>query len=630
MNLDLPRVLKRLAHDVDLDSRSLGYCLRRLSAEGPQFLTITLPRLSKAVLRSLELGYFERPTEFAWKGRSLRYFSGLLNGIFDSNGNVRRDVDPYYIWRVRQFCEYFYKLAVPYTDKKERKAERDYLSCERELMSFKPRPEWVNSLWKFIVYKFPCLATDTIVDVLSQQRPRFTNGSFAGSSKYGSPYYITKLLPQTKIGTTTKDFEGISGYFKPYPGVPRTRSLIMEEQRFAEEFALSESPKANNVTLVDVDTTPKVAEVLFVPKDSRKPRVISKEPLHQLRLQMTCFDYLSKKLEYFTQKRVNFTDQTINRELARVSSKDKKYATLDLKEASDRVSYVLASRLFEYSPVLSYFLRARSVRYQLPSGNLGTLNKMSGMGSGLTFSIMALIIYSSVVHRIQQCTPKRLHKKIEKSVYVYGDDLVVPTKYVKYAVEALGLSGLMINSDKCYSRSHFRESCGGDYFDGCDVSPVRLKLQNSAPYFRGHFSLEVKKVDAAVLAIERHCRELVRDGLLELADYYYKKLEDHLGGPLPEVSGDSNYLGRYNILSVNYPTDSTGLYATVDAHCPVPTYKSTRGLDPYKVLSAFLKPREVTWKDAVFPGLGSLVSWVTVPRQIKIIKRSVSSFALMA
>lgn len=603
-NLNLLTVLRKLAQDVNLDSRSLAYCIRRTISEGPQFLTITLPALSKSVLHSLEVGYFCRPTEFAWKGRSLRYFRSLLSGIFDIHtGSVLPEVDAIDLWRVRQFSEYFYKLCVPFTPKQKSKAEQDYLSCERDLASFKPRPSWISQLSKFILTKFPFLSSDTIVDVLRDHRPRFTSGSFSGSNRFRQAYYLYKLLPQKVTGTTLKKYEGISGFFKPYPSAPSA------------------------VVLSRSDTSD-YAEVLFVPKDSRKPRVISKEPMHQLRLQMSCFDYLSLRLERHTSNRINFRDQKFNRELAEYGSTNRKICTLDLQEASDRVSFRLVTSLFRHSPVLSYFLSTRSRRYRLPSGASNTLMKMSGMGSGLTFCIMSLIIWSSVVCAAQAEYPRSLHKMIEKSVYVYGDDLIVPTFLRGHAIKGLNRSGLKVNTKKSFSNSFFRESCGGDYFMGNDVSPVRLKLSNADCFFK-RTRLCFGKRDAALLGIERHCRELVKNGHMSLANYYYNFLEQSLSMTLPRVTGETSYLGRYSVTSVDYSCDDVGNYVNIFAYAPTPVEETVQGLDPYKILAPSLSPSEVTWKTQLFPDMGSRVSRLSVPREIKLKGRSVSSYALM-
>jgi hypothetical protein len=369
-----------------------------------------------------------------------------------------------------------------------------------------------------------------------------------------------------------------------------------------------------------------VAEVMFVPKDSRGPRVISKEPMHQLRLQMSFFDWFSAYLERKTNKRINFADQSINRRLAHEGSITQKFATIDLKEASDRLSSRYVASLFEHISVLRYFVRNRSTHYRLPSGKTGRMFKLSGMGSGLTFSLLAFVVYVSVVSAICKRVPKALHSYVRRNVYVYGDDLVVPSQFVKFAQQGLSNSGLVINVDKSYTRGYFRESCGGDYYYGNNVTPVRLRLSNSKMAFeRGH--LRPRDPRFFVLQTERHCRELVKAGLNRSANYLYDVIQSWTG-ELPLVSGDSPVIGRYSLTGTAYETDDNGNYELVKAWIASPVVRSPKGICPYKAMSHSLKPTEVSWKDMMYPGEGSRVGELVSPRHIRLYRKPVSAFRL--
>lgn len=138
MDINIVTLFSRLAQDVGLDPFDIKYCHRRIKSEGIQFLTITLPELSKSIVRSLELGFFDRPTCFAWKGRSLRYFRSLLNQIFDVHGKVRSDACPYAIKNIRQLCEYAYKLCIPYPEDKLSEAKASFIANEETLVAVEP------------------------------------------------------------------------------------------------------------------------------------------------------------------------------------------------------------------------------------------------------------------------------------------------------------------------------------------------------------------------------------------------------------------------------------------------------------------------------------------------------------
>jgi len=89
------------------------------------------------------------------------------------------------------------------------------------------------------------------------------------------------------------------------------------------------------------------------------------------------------------------------------------------------------------------------------------------MGNGFTFPLETLVFYSLIkaVGDLSGCV----------GVYsVYGDDLIYPRKIHNIVHHVMDSLGIQINLDKTFVDSHFRESCGGDYYHGADVRPVIL------------------------------------------------------------------------------------------------------------------------------------------------------------
>lgn len=605
MEINLKQAFCRLANDVDLDPLTIGYCSRRLKIEGYKFLTVTLPKLAKAVLKSLELGYFDRPTDFAWKRRSLRYFRSFLDGIFDpSTGKVLECPNPHSLRGLRQLCEYAYKLALPFTEKQLEQAEADYVKVEAEVSCCEIDEAFADLMRRQFETNYPAIAHAQVSDVLTKARPRYGPGAFSASQEIRVRRRLhfneVKVAHDGMFGTCTGKMRAHSGFFKPYPSSP-TSITFKDEVDFCE--------------------------VLFVPKDSRGPRVISKEPMHLLRLQMSFFDWLSSELERASGKRINFQDQQINRCLAELSSRDKLFSTLDLKEASDRVSYRLARKVFSQSPAIRWFINhARTKVAKLPSGRTIQLSKLAGMGSGLTFATMSLLISLAVAAQVSVSLPHLSYGEIRASIFVYGDDLVVPSGWVGYARAALGKIGLLLNESKCFVKSNFRESCGGDYFNGLDVAPIRVKFANAGAVADGCI-LKLRNDDVSLLEVERHARECVKGGLDSLADYYYSLLERRVG-PLPAVSVESPYLGR--VTYTEYGTDGTGMYEQVNALLPVSRSLSTRIHCPYKFLAT--KISEVAGHVLDYlkgSACGSAFGEVALPREVRLVKREVSAFALM-
>lgn len=223
--------------------------------------------------------------------------------------------------------------------------------------------------------------------------------------------------------------------------------------------------------------------LVAVPKDFRGPRIIAMEPLEKQWLQQGQRRVLVRRLETHPLSRgyVNFTSQDVNRRLALRSSMDSTFATLDLKDASDRVSLALCSSLIS-EPSISYLKATRSVAVRLPTGSAVPLRSFSPMGSAVCFPLESLIFYAlslSAVYLARR--PRHLYPtrkdwvQVLGSVYVYGDDLVVDSSHAMAVIEALSSVGLVVNRDKCCLAGHFRESCGLDAYDGGCVAPVRVK-----------------------------------------------------------------------------------------------------------------------------------------------------------
>jgi hypothetical protein len=550
-------LLEAIAVDCGCDPYTVSYLLKRFRNEGVRFMTVTLPKLGKSVLRSIELGMFDRPTDFAWKGRSLRHFRSLLNGIFSQKtGKVLDAVDEISFYYIRQLSEYCYKLGLSFAEEQLEEAKGKYRSTQKEVGRFVFCADWVNTLRRNAENYYNDLANTTIDDMFRKARPRTGSGSFVGSediyTKYGIHWSVYKNTPDDVTGTCNSTQMPFSGFFKPYTRKPKTKpskerifyahTNCQMEIGYAFTGPFRESDVRTRINTVHEST---VCRVLFVPKDSRGPRVISKEAFHRLRGQLAFFDWLSAGLTRCSGGTINFGDQSVNRRLAQIGSLDRSISTLDLKDASDRVSYKLVKEVFKNFPAIRYMLtKQRATHYEL-DGITERLNSVGGMGSGLTFPILAFIIQLSVCSAIVKRTGFS-YEYVRSKVYVYGDDLIVPTGWYHYATSGLEHSNLLLNKDKSYVRSLFRESCGGDYYNGNECAPIRLKLQfcelPKASDCRD--GLHLRRSDAGlVVGLVKHAHLLRKSGLNRTAAYVERTLSGVI--PMPYVGEGSPVLGRY-------------------------------------------------------------------------------------
>lgn len=102
------------------------------------------------------------------------------------------------------------------------------------------------------------------------------------------------------------------------------------------------------------------------------------------------------------------------------------------------------------------------------------LYKYAPMGSAVCFPVEAVVFWAlstaSILYSVGE-----LNASERPAVYVYGDDIIVETRYAETLKEFLPKYGLLVNSDKSYDRGPFRESCGYDCFKGEIVTPLKVR-----------------------------------------------------------------------------------------------------------------------------------------------------------
>jgi hypothetical protein len=280
-----------------------------------------------------------------------------------------------------------------------------------------------------------------------------------------------------------------------------------------------------------VDRDEIVAKLIPVPKDSRGPRLIAVHPKEAIWIQQGQRRLLESAIlnSRHTRGSINFRDQTVNQRLALESSKTREFCTLDLKEASDRISTALVRNLFgDYA--YDWMSCTRATKCELPDGRVIGLEKWAPMGNALCFPVESLIFWALVKSAIaskygENCT----------EIYVFGDDLVFPVKYYHGVIEGLVRAGLVPNLQKTFVHGYFRESCGVEAFLGYDVTPLRAR--------KGDLSTLGNIVSWLDLA-----KRLRLAGYETCASYIYATVRKEIGYlPLvnnPDTSGLVEYVDR--------------------------------------------------------------------------------------
>lgn len=204
--------------------------------------------------------------------------------------------------------------------------------------------------------------------------------------------------------------------------------------------------------------------VLFtVPKKTDIDRCACKEPDINMFMQKGVGSFFRRCLR---QKGINLNDQSINKRLARVGSIDKSLATIDLSSASDSVSRGLVDMLLP--PRWYQLLNALRSKVTTIDGHEHVNEMFSSMGNGFTFELESLIFLSiakAVAHFGR-------HSGV---ISIYGDDIICPTSMAHDLAFVLSIFGFSINLEKSFFDGDFRESCGGHYLNGLDVTPFYIR-----------------------------------------------------------------------------------------------------------------------------------------------------------
>ena len=555
--------------DMERDSLELE---RRANKEGLSFLTKTLPAYYKHVLQCVEQGHFTPICGFKHhrKGPLPLFLGGLVGGLFADDGSLRLDRESYYLGLIGQVCTFMYKCEFPYTPEQESQRLNKFLEVESEL------PESLGRLSdkaETILLNAIELGAHILRDFEVTELPKHGPGAVADGVKAGEKF---DFHFSERIEEVFPFDDWFSNYRIDWTGAgdPYGSGFVAIYGGLLEVLAGKKD--------IDWDVCP--ARGIFVNKDSRGPRYISCEPKEHMWLQQAVGQSLMRHLEKHTYTRghLNFSDQSINGSHALNSSISGEYATIDLEDASDRVSLAVVRALLP-SNLVRLLEACRSSSAILPNKVEVSLKKFAPMGSACCFPIESLVFYllsTACVSYLRGWDFQRASSK----VYVYGDDIIIPTYAYNLLNEVFPEFYLVINKNKSYSKGPFRESCGVDAIDGVDVSTV--KLRRPMPTSKHDTSTLISWVDTS--------NQLFYAGFWVTAD----KLANHLRNlaPLPYVPFQS---GIYGITGYQSALQTTGRKIKWDKHLHVPKVKMRR-----------LKALTYNWSLEEAPGAATLHSLV--------------------
>lgn len=212
-----------------------------------------------------------------------------------------------------------------------------------------------------------------------------------------------------------------------------------------------------------------------VPKDAKTDRGICVEPSINVFYQLGYGKALRRALAFGG---IDLRDgQTIHRRVACEASRNGSYCTIDLKNASD----TLCSNLVKLLLPTAWHDCLRDLRspHTLLEGKWVRLEKFSSMGNGYTFELETLIFFALVS---EACASMGFPSQGGCDVFVYGDDIICPNDAYEGVVNVLKFFGFTPNKEKSFNKGWFRESCGGDFFNGSPVRGYYLKEFPRGPH----------------------------------------------------------------------------------------------------------------------------------------------------
>jgi hypothetical protein len=217
------------------------------------------------------------------------------------------------------------------------------------------------------------------------------------------------------------------------------------------------------------------SEITFVPKNRDTMRAICTEPNLNMFAQLGIGEILSGRL--FSAFGIDLRRQPSNNvRLARLGSINGSISTIDLESASDS----MALRMLD--EVLPQWVLDTLMVYRCPAtfcrGERVPLWMVSTMGNGYTFPLQT-ILFTCCVQAVakQFVCPLGRADAPNAQWGVFGDDIILPSFMARRLCHLLDLLGFRVNGEKSYTDKYgtFRESCGGDFFQGHSVRGVYIK-----------------------------------------------------------------------------------------------------------------------------------------------------------
>jgi len=498
----------------------------RVEHEGISFLTISLPSFGEDFQKSLDRGYVAHDlfNGFHFRGGLPHLFGGFLELVFArKGGRLLEDPSIPAIFAIRQITLMFAKISLDCTSGRVNAAIDRYLQCEKDVR-----------------------AADASLGV-HDMTPRFKRiGGLLWNNTFQAideDIFYGRIVPSHGPGSTAERLSSNAKWIMP-EWTHRLERYFPHWEYLVANGSLDNIEFLAGLRLLEPGQERPV-RVVTVPKTLKTPRIIAIEPACMMFIQqgiLNCFERELFRLDG-PGKFISWKDQSPNQRLALQGSWKQDLATLDLSEASDRVSNQHVRALLENFPNLLGGVDSCRSRKADVRGKTIRLAKFASMGSALCFPFESIVFLTIIFLGIENALNRPLTRKDIESfsgtVRVYGDDIIVPVEFVPSVIACLETFGFRVNRSKSFWTGKFRESCGKEYYDGVDVSITRLR----------HMFPTSRQDVSAIISLTSTRNQLYKAGMWRSAAF----IDDWLGNliPWPVVGERSPILGRFSFLGIN-------------------------------------------------------------------------------
>lgn len=310
--------------------------------------------------------------------------------------------------------------------------------------------------------------------------------------------WVMRKFIRSILGSNPPDMREL--HFRHGPGAVATREKGFEKLYFKETYCKVDSYlgydsefllRLPNQPYKCLERTIPRTRVIAVPKDALRIRTISCEPLTMMFFQQGIMDYMYTRMfgrnsAGIGMQNFPFENQALQQRRARSGSYCSSWARpmqqccIDLSNASDDVKCSHITLLFppRWADLLMAF-RSEEAHFE-ELDEVVTLQTYAPMGAAPCFPVESLV-FGSIMFAGRFFS--RGLRDPEGDWGVVGDDMCQPAYAYPLTLDLLDRGSFLPNLSKCCGpQTRFRESCGGDYYEGEDVTYVRPRFLSMPSY----------------------------------------------------------------------------------------------------------------------------------------------------